>query len=203
MYIIEEFFNGSLHSHSAFISQKKIVIDFFVDEFTTNYPFQVNCSNSPSNLKKTVKFKIREFIQNFVITHNLCDGLLHTQFLVKNNSFFIVESMRRGPGDLYNKLIEESHSFQYTLNYILPFVGKSYIFTKTKYDKFFGRLTLDKLTKGNIFSIEFLSSFKNTKLFPLKVVGDEFIEAPEDKIGIIFVEYRNKKEMIKNNPKVK
>ena len=202
LYIIEEFFNGSLHSHSAFISQKKIVIDFFVDEFTTNYPFQVNCSNSPSNLKKTVKFKIREFIQNFVITHNLCDGLLHTQFLVKNNSFFIVESMRRGPGDLYNKLIEESHSFQYTLNYILPFVGKSYIFTKTKYDKFFGRLTLDRMTKGNIFSIEFLSSFKNTKLFPLKVVGDEFIEAPEDKIGIIFVEYRNKKEMIKITPKL-
>ena len=55
-----------------------------------NYPFQVNCSNSPSNLKKTVKFKIREFIQNFVITHNLCDGLDNTQFLVKNNSFFLL-----------------------------------------------------------------------------------------------------------------
>ena len=32
----------------------------------------------------------------------------------KNNEIFLVESMRRGPGDLYNMLIEQSLGYDYT-----------------------------------------------------------------------------------------
>ena len=39
-------FDGSLQISSAFIKNKKIAKDFYVDEFTTNFQFQVNCSNS-------------------------------------------------------------------------------------------------------------------------------------------------------------
>ena len=38
--------------------------------------------------------------------------------------FFLVESMRRGPGDLYNMLIEQSLGYDYTLNYLMPFLEK-------------------------------------------------------------------------------
>ena len=39
--IAEEFVRGKLYSHSSFIKNKKIIVDFFVNEYSTIYPFQV------------------------------------------------------------------------------------------------------------------------------------------------------------------
>tara|TARA_B100000287_G_scaffold91221_1_gene83518 strand:+ start:3484 stop:4638 length:1155 start_codon:yes stop_codon:yes gene_type:complete len=201
-YLIENFFDGSLHSYSAFIKNKKIVKDFYVDEFTTNFQFQVNCSNSPSTLKKNIKVKIKKLIVKFIETHNLADGLFHTQFLKKNNKIFLVESMRRGPGDLYNVLIEQSLGYDYTLNYLMPFLGKNYNFKKLSKTKYLGRYTLDEKKNGDLMSIKLNYSFRKTNFFPLKVVGEDFFYAPNDKLGIIFVEYNTINEMTTITPKL-
>ena len=52
--------------------------------------------------------------------------------------------MRRGPGDLYNMLIEQSLGYDYTLNYLMPFLGKNYNFKKLSKTKYVGRYTLDE-----------------------------------------------------------
>ena len=165
------------------------------------FQFQVNCSNSPSTLKKNIKVKIKKLIEKFIETHNLADGLFHTQFLKKNNKIFLVESMRRGPGDLYNMLIEQSLGYDYTLNYLMPFLGKNYNFKKLSKTKYVGRYTLDEKKNGDLMSIKLNYSFRKTNFFPLKVVGRLFY-APNDKLGIIFVEYNTINEMTKITPKL-
>ena len=53
--IAEEFVDGKLYSHSAFIKNKKIVVDFFVNEYCTVYPYQVNSSNISKQLSQKIQ----------------------------------------------------------------------------------------------------------------------------------------------------
>lgn len=78
--VVEEFIEGSLHSHSAFLKDQTIAADFLVDEFCTVYPYQVDCSNSPSYLNEIVHTRMRQCITELAHALHLCDGLLHTQF---------------------------------------------------------------------------------------------------------------------------
>ena len=110
--------------------------------------------------------------------------------------------MRRGPGDLYNVLIEQSLGYDYTLNYLMPFLGKNYNFKKLSKTKYVGRYTLDEKKNGDLMSIKLNYSFRMTNFFPLKVVGEDFFYAPNDKLGIIFVEYNTINEMTTITPKL-
>lgn len=117
-YLIEEFFDGQLYSHSAFIKNGKIEIDFIVEEHCIVNPFAVDTSW----LIKTEDFflteKIREEINKLVIHFKLCDGLIHTQFLAKEDNFIVLEITRRCPGDSYSLLVEHSTTFKYARNYV-------------------------------------------------------------------------------------
>ena len=61
---------------------KKIIMNFFVDEFCTAYKYQVNSSNSPSTLNKKIKKEVVNAISKIILLLELNDGLLHTQFIV-------------------------------------------------------------------------------------------------------------------------
>jgi biotin carboxylase len=78
--VLEEFVDGALHSHSAFIQRREIVADFFVDEFCTVYPYQVDCSNHPSRLRSAIQGAVRATIAKLVKQLDLQDGLLHSVF---------------------------------------------------------------------------------------------------------------------------
>ena len=112
-YLIEEFIEGSLHSHSAFFQDGEIVADFFADEFCGTYAYQVDSSNTPSSLNKRLKTKMRELAVKLYDSLGLTSGLLHTQFIANKSEVWIVESMRRAPGDLYPSMIEKSEGYPY------------------------------------------------------------------------------------------
>ena len=122
--VVEEFIEGTLHSHSAFLAGGRIVEDFFVDEFCEVYPYQVDCSNHPSRLADAAREDVRRTIARLVDTLALADGLLHTQFIHGPRGTFVIECMRRCPGDLYYHLIEYSTGARYIDNYVAPFVGR-------------------------------------------------------------------------------
>ncbi|NBV29559.1 ATP-grasp domain-containing protein, partial [bacterium] len=78
--ICEEFVQGNLHSHSAYLKDGNIAFDFFVDEYCSVYPYQVNCSCHPSSLAEEVKNGVRMAISCLASACRLVDGLIHTQF---------------------------------------------------------------------------------------------------------------------------
>ncbi len=98
--VAEEFVEGNLYSHSAFIKNKKIVVDFFVNEYCTVYPYQVNSSNVSTLLDEKIQEGLREWTEQFAQDLDLCDGLVHTQFISDNDTFSLIEIARRCPGDL-------------------------------------------------------------------------------------------------------
>lgn len=193
-YVIEEFFDGSLHSHSAFIQDGKIFFDCFVDEYCTVYPYQVDCSNHPSILNDSLKAKVRREIEKIAKGLSLVDGLLHTQFLINSNEVRILETMRRAPGDLYGQLIERSIGVPYFDMYTAKFVNQSYIEPQLPTPpKPVLRHTVSIEKDGVGYATTSLPGSTGT-FIPLQRSGEELNRAPYGKFGIWFSEFASFKE---------
>lgn len=190
-FLVEEFFSGSLHSVSIFfedgISKKK----YFVDEFCTDYPYAVNESCAPTFLSDNLKNLVVLELEKIHKQLNLVDGLLHTQFLVRNDNFMIVESMRRSPGDLYGRLIELSYHERYYDSYVASFIGQKLTKETTicSQVKPHARQTLTNLTESIIQGVEFGATGKVIQSYSLSSAGEMLKRFPVSKQGIIFLQY--------------
>lgn len=202
--IIEEFVDGNLYSHSAFIQDGKVLIDFFVDEFCSVYPYQVDCSSLTTNLSQQIKNEVRISIEKLVALLNLSDGLLHTQFIADSKRFWLIETMRRCPGDLYGTLIQKSTGCHYAKYYVNPFLNRKNDIKFTESNKFITRHTITVPNKLSFQSFQVnIPSSKGVEIFPLKESGDLLDEAPFDKVGIIFTEFSSFSELNIHTPTMK
>lgn len=195
--VLEEFIDGSLHSHSAFIEKQKVALDFFVDEFCTVYPYQVNCSNHPSVLPDVIRGAVRGVINQLAGILGLNDGLLHTQFIVNGDEFWIIECMRRCPGDLYGTLIGFSTGVDYANLFVRPYLNMK-LSTESREitTKYFGRHTISKEKPLVNFSFSHNIPATNVEIVSLKCSGEKLGVAPFDKLAILFAEYKNRETML-------
>lgn len=202
--LVEEFFEGALYSHSAFIRDKNIIADFFVDEFCTVYEYQVNCSNHPSRLNINIRDLVRDIINKIILEVGLCDGLLHTQFMVNDmGELKIIETMRRAPGDLYGRLIEISAGYAYTEAYVKPFLAESQLNSDvfSGASKFVSRHTVSSQEDCGPIACQTLSTLGDfIEWVQLKESGQVLKRAPYDKYAILFLSYPTHQEMINETP---
>lgn len=194
--VVEEFVDGNLHSHSAFVVDGKLGMDFFVDEFCTVYPYQVDCSNHPSLLPDTVRELVRQDMQALIQGMGLCNGLLHTQFIAQGNRHWIIEPMRRCPGDLYTSLIERSTGIDYTDRFVAGFLGEAAQQPKhSPTPRLMGRHTISVGTPrvAHAWSSRLPGSLES--VVPLKESGLPLAAAPYDKLAILFNEFDSLDQM--------
>lgn len=199
--VVEEFVDGTLHSHSAFFAKGQIVADFFVDEYCTVYPYQVDCSNHPSRLDEPARAAMRQETTKLVRLAGLGDGLLHTQFIERDGQVWVIECMRRCPGDLYNKLVEFSTGAPYTDFYVRPFVGEV-LCEPAGFEarKFVGRHTISTASPVVSFSFSHSLPVGAVRIVPLKNSGETLDVAPYDKLAILFAEFATRAEMLAVSP---
>ncbi|MDA7818353.1 ATP-grasp domain-containing protein [Sulfurimonas sp.] len=199
--IIEEFINGTLHSHSAFIQDGKITDEFFVDEFCSVYPYQVDSSSMAVNLSNKVKNGMSTSIEKLISLLNLSDGLMHTQFIVDGDDFWLIETMRRCPGDLYGALIEKSTGSLYTELYVMPFLNKKVLKQESeKINKYIARHTVSVKNQYLFQSFSHTIPSEKIDIYPLKESGHILKVAPFDKVGILFAEFKDIDELAKYTP---
>lgn len=202
-FVYEEYVDGSLYSHSAFIENGEITNDFFVVEYSTVHPYQVNSSHIDTELKISIKNKVRESIVKIVKNCNLVNGLLHTQFISDNSDFWLIEMTRRCPGDLYSLLIKYSTGVNYPKLYIDSFLNKKKISGKKKHsnkNRFFSRHTLSTTTQEIFTGIACNLTCIQNITFNLKKLGDIVNPAPLDRAAVQFLEYKTSKEMKEQTP---
>lgn len=202
--VAEEFVSGKLYSHSAFIKNKKIVVDFFVNEYCTVYSYQVNSSNIATKLSKKIQEGLREWTEQFAQDLDLVDGLVHTQFISDNETFSLIEIARRCPGDLYSQLIQKSTGVNYAELYAMPFLGEKLPdFVETLKKRYIARHTVSVDKKCIFISSGVNLKSKNIQNIQLKDSGQIMKSAPFDKSGIYFIEFDNAKEMEEITEKIK
>lgn len=186
-FVIEEYVKGQLYSHSAFVVDGQIIVDFIVEEHCIVNPFVVDTSRVVYDFDPLILDKIRQDILVLIQKLNLVDGVIHTQFICNGNSFWIIEITRRCPGDLYSKLIELSTGFPYAEYYTKPFIN-----LKNRNDcpklsmNLIFRHTITHDQKCFFHSISMKHPVHIREFIPLSLTGDEINRSPFSRIGILF-----------------
>jgi carbamoylphosphate synthase large subunit len=203
--VFEEFIEGNLYSHSAILQNGKIVIDFFVNEYCTVHPYQVNSSHLCVDLENDVMQGLREWLEAFARILNLVNGLVHTQFISNGNGFYLIEVTRRCPGDLYALLIEKSTGVEYAGKYAASFCGVELSTPQqhVRERRFFSRHTVSVDRDCVFLSTSITVSGAKVLFVPLKRTGEPLRAAPMDRAGIYFMEHTLASEMKESTPKLK
>jgi biotin carboxylase len=195
-FIVEEYVEGQLYSHSAFIADGNIVADFIIEEHGTANPFVVDTSRVIYDFPVEMLDRIRDSIALLSKKLNLADGLVHTQFIKNGESFWLIEITRRCPGDLYSQLIELSTGFPYAETYARPFIKEQYSFDKNSLKKsWIMRHTVSQPTEGVLGSIQFNFPILIEKMVPISLAGDLIKASPFSRIALLFVRTNSEQEL--------
>ncbi|MEC5344871.1 carbamoyl-phosphate synthase small subunit [Brenneria populi] len=204
--VIEEFKRGRLHSHSAFVRDGRIVCEFYVDEFCTVYPYQVNSSCLSAQMSESLKNQVSECIQHIITDLQLCDGLVHTQFIASGEDFWLIELTRRCPGDLYSLLIQYATGVPYAAWFAAPFLGHDLPIAEKRppIARFIARHTVSSAEDTTYFSLRCQhEECRIIAAVPLKKCGESLQAAPFDRAAILFSEFADETLMLRHTPSLK
>ncbi len=123
--LIEEYIEGQLYSYSAFIESSQATASFFVKEGSSANRFAVDTSFVVRDMPESLVTDFAHYVASIANRLMLKDGLLHIQFILRENKPFLIEATRRCPGDLYASLIEFSTGYPYAAHYASAFIGKN------------------------------------------------------------------------------
>lgn len=186
--LIEEFVNGQLYSHSVFISAGQIMADFIVREDCTTNPFTVDTSCVEFDFPKPLLERLRTDALSLVCELNLVDGLLHTQFIRQHERYWLIETTRRCPGDLYALLIEMSTGYPYGASYAAPFIGqKQAPKSEAKLQDHIIRHTATSQHGESLWGVRFKKPIDLRFFVPLAVAGDPIEPSPNGRVGLFFI----------------
>jgi len=196
-YIIEEFVKGELYSHSAFISDGRIICDFIVKEFCTTNKYVVDISFADNHFPEKILRNLRKDIKTIIEKLDLHNGLIHTQFIINGDDFWLIEITRRIPGDLYSQLIEFSTGFPYAEYYAKPFLNiKNENYSQPKEINNILRHTISLKEKDVFQFLEITDPLTIKKFFPLVMPGDVVEKSPFGRIGLLFVKFESFHELL-------
>ncbi len=193
--IIEEYVEGQLYSHSAFISEGVILTDFIVAEYGTANPFVVDTSYVVNDFPIEALNNIREWIVLMIKELKLVDGLVHTQFIKNRDKVWFIEITRRCPGDLYSLLIEKSTGFKYSEAYTRPFLNQKPIKSEISLEKLNVLRHTISLPNERVFSsLKYKFPVQIELYFPLTITGTKIQASPFGRIGLLFLISDSKSE---------
>lgn len=172
-FFFESFVEGTLHSHSIFLANSKIVADFIVDEFCSHFDFAVSNSNIPSRLDEQQKSEVREMSTFIAKSFGVHSGLLHTQFIASEKGIYPLESMRRCPGDFFGSMVQIATGYDYYRNYVAGFTEREIdVFQEGVQIKPIGRVSVYADTSG-VIEMEELTITKTKKYYHFSLLRVE------------------------------
>lgn len=112
--LIEEFLEGTNHGFTAMIREGKVVFSMLDREYHEHSPFAVSAASVPEQMPEGVEASLKEQVERMAGSLELCDGLVHSQFiLTEEGEPVIIEVCRRSPGDLYIEFVKYATGVDY------------------------------------------------------------------------------------------
>lgn len=183
--LVEEFVEGQLYSHTAFLGPNGVVADFIVEEHGSINPFAVDTSCVRPDFDAALWARVRAAIETIGRDLKLTSGLIHTQFIAAGERFWIVEITRRCPGDLYSLLISLSTGFPYAENYVRPFLGLPFR-DAPRTSRAILRHTIALREAQAYGALQFRRPVQIERFVPQSLAGDQVAASPFARIGILF-----------------
>lgn len=120
------------------------------------------------------------------------DGLIHSQFILAGDHYWIVEVTRRCPGDLYALLIDMSTGYRYGSSYAAPFIGaQAQERNFSLFEKRIIRHTVTSNDGGHLWGLGFRRPLDLKFFVPLATAGDYIKPSPYGRAGLFFLEAEN------------
>lgn len=186
--IIEDYVEGQLYSHSCFLKDGTVLLDFIVEEHGTANPFVVDTSRVVFDFPVDVLEALRSCTERMAQALEMGDGLVHTQFIQQGSEFWLIEVTRRCPGDLYSQLIELTTGVPYAELYASSFVGLPYSkVQKVQEPRWIMRHTMSLPEAGVMGCIHFNCPAILERMYPMCLVGDALRESPFGRIALLFI----------------
>ncbi len=104
--VVEPFIEGTHHSFSTFIVNKKVLAYYSDNEYSYCNPYFVSTSAGPADDVDVYAHILVEQVEKMAQAMDLCDGIFHMQYILRNQVPYILECTRRCSGDLYSLPVE-------------------------------------------------------------------------------------------------
>lgn len=192
--VIEEFLTGTNHGFTSFIVNHKIVWYYCDEEYNYLDPYSVSGTSFPIEIKKNC---LKILINDLEILSNelqLKDGLLHVQFKLVDDIPYLIEIMRRPPGDLYPYFVESAGYDFYTKTIIDGFLGNAINTNFFQTNNYYARHCIKGYKEGKIKNVHFNNELskhmiKNQNLWFDGMFLKNYLT---QKLAIIFLKFENK-----------
>ena len=202
--VVEEFIEGTNHGYSTFIKDGKIVFAFMDDEHYFTNPYLVSGASTSLKYNKQISNQLNTALELMSSKLNLVDGLLHVQFILKNNIPYIIEICRRTPGDLYVKFVEYATGFNMPEAIVKSITGKPIHDYTIKKISYITRHCVMSKTQGYINRVVYGNI--TSKIFDKMVfysTGDFITHPLLYKAEIDFIRYEDREDMKEHLNKIK
>lgn len=190
--LYEEKIQGQLYSYSTFLQHRQPANEYIVREDCTVYPYAVDTSCTDTTIAPELRLKMHSAVSALASHLELSDGLIHTQFIVKDNIPYLIEVTRRHPGDLYGHLIYCSTGDHYSAMYADQFLPPNLVAAQSPrtshFPRYIIRHTICSTTPFNLENISFSLPLKIIGFYPLASLGTTISSAPRGRAAIVFIE---------------
>ena len=198
--VVEQFIEGTYHSFSTFLLDKKVIGFYCDNEYSNVYRYFVDTSAGPADDMDSVKnilIKQAEFIAQKL---NLVNGIFHMQYVLDSNKIpYIIDITRRCSGDIYPEPVEHSTGLPWSKWIVMSELGyPSEQFAERRIEtKICGRHCIMADTEG---IVEDVSIDAKLKKYIYKDIqwwsrGYKVSNHQIDKLGIIFYEFPDRSVM--------
>ncbi|HEX4878915.1 MAG TPA: ATP-grasp domain-containing protein [Limnobacter sp.] len=195
--LVEDWIEGQLYSHSAFLREQRIVQAHVVIEHCVAHPHAVDTSHlAPADIPPAALARLELELERLAQHLQLGDGLLHTQFMWDGARCWLIELTRRCPGDLYSQLIELSVGEGYVAQYLAPHLNMPVHTTPTNRPaRHILRHTLTVPQATSLHHLRFEVPLQIERWVPVASTGDALGPAPKGRIAVLFAQANNHDEL--------
>ena len=198
--VIEPYIDGTHHSFSTFLINKKVAAFYSDNEYSYASPFLVTTSAGPATNIDLVRDTLITVSENIADVLNLRDGIFHIQYILSDGKPYILEITRRCSGDFYSVPVEYATGIPWAEWIVRTECGMDCSnFPKgSKQTKLGGRHCIvgdhNGAIKGIYISPEISNNIYDDFLWwnTTKRINNHLI----DKVGIVFLKYDSYDDMI-------
>ncbi|MCR5678134.1 MAG: ATP-grasp domain-containing protein [Agathobacter sp.] len=97
--VVEPYIHGTVHSFSTFIVNGKVATYATLNDYSYANKYMTNTGISPADNHVDAVPKLIPEVEKVVRELKLVDGLLHMQYIDSDGDYWIIEMMRRMPGN--------------------------------------------------------------------------------------------------------
>lgn len=198
--VVEKFINGTYHSFSTFLLDKKVAAYYSDNEYSYCNPYFVATSGGPAYDVMKVRDILISQAELVAEKLQLVNGVFHMQYVMSEEKPYIIDITRRCSGDIYTEPVEHATGIPWAKWIVMAECGfdSDCFKERGRQIKYCGRhcimaerngivedVLIDKTLEKNIYN---------------KIVwwnkGDKIKDYLVDKLGILFLEYESEEEML-------